>query len=236
MLNVRGWVKTSVIDFPGHIATVLFTGGCNFRCPMCHNGDLVLRPEALPGIAPSVVWDFLARRAGKVTGIVVTGGEPTLQPDLAAVLIRFRELGYAVKLDTNGYRPGVLAALLAEGLLDYVAMDVKGPPAAYAQLAGVADLDLGRIEASLELLGQGAVQGEARTTVVPGLLGDADIVGIAQWLASQGGSLPYVLQQFRGHATLDPALTGVTPYTVSQLEAMADQARYWLEDVRLRGV
>lgn len=236
MLNLRGWVKTSLIDFPGHIATVLFTGGCNFRCPMCHNGDLVLHPDVLPAIGPEAVWSFLARRAGRVSGIVITGGEPTLQPDLADVLARIRASGYVVKLDTNGYRPGVLASLLAEGLLDFVAMDVKGPPAAYGRLAGVCDLDVARVERSLDLLSQDGVSGEFRTTVVPGLLDLDDIEAVARWLAKRGCQRPYVLQQFRGQETLDPALTGTASYPAATLKAMADRARRWLDDVRLRGV
>jgi pyruvate formate lyase activating enzyme len=236
MLNLCGWVKTSLIDFPGHITSVLFTGGCNFRCPMCHNGDLVLRATSLPEIDPEVVWDFLVRRAGKVTGVVITGGEPTLQPDLGDVVTRIRALGYKIKLDTNGYRPEVLGSLLDDSLLDFVAMDVKGPPAAYGRLAGVPGLDVTRIERSLDLLCRGGNFGEFRTTIVPGLLDGDDIEDVARWLAARGCGVPYVLQQFRGHETLDPALTGVSPYPAATLASMAERARRWLDDVHLRGV
>jgi pyruvate formate lyase activating enzyme len=239
MIDPRGWVKTSLIDFPGHIATVLFTGGCNFRCPMCHNGDLVLHPGSLPAIDFDTVRAFLRRRAGLITGVVITGGEPTLRPGLARALSEIRDLGYAVKLDTNGYEPDVLATLLDQRLLDFVAMDVKGSPATYGRLAGLPDLDLARIEASLSLLCCGAVSAEFRTTVVPGLLDAEAIEAIARWLADfmDGGCrAPYVLQQFRGQQTLDQALGGVSPYGVATLDAMAERARRWLEDVRLRGV
>ena len=136
-MDIKGWARTSLIDFPGHIATVLFTAGCNFRCPMCHNAELVLRPGALPSLRLDELWAFLAKRAGKITGVVVTGGEPTLQPDLPELLERVRDLGYVVKLDSNGYRPDALADLLDADLVDFVAMDVKAPPEKYELLAGV---------------------------------------------------------------------------------------------------
>ncbi len=239
-MHFSGWVRTSLIDFPDHIATVLFTPGCNFRCPMCQNADLVLTPEAVPRIPEEAVWDFLARRRGKLTGVVVSGGEPTLQRDLLPFLRRAREYGYAVKLDTNGYRPRVLASLLTEGVLDYVAMDIKAPPAKYARLAGLASLDSSRIERSVAMLRRSAVPHEFRTTVVPGLLDAGDIEAITRWLATLGDDLPspalYVLQQFRGLRTLDPDLAKVSPYTVDTLREMASRARRWLPNVKIRGI
>ena len=237
MIDLRGWARTSLIDFPGHIATVLFTGGCDFRCPMCHNRELVLRPAALPLIDPAEVLAFVARRAGKVTGVVVTGGEPLLQPELGPFLAALRDRGVAIKLDTNGYHPEPLAALLDDGLVDYVAMDVKAPPGKYGLLAGRPTLDAARPAASIELLCSRGVACEFRTTVVPGLLDGDDIEAIAGWLADVGGaSTRYVLQQFRGVLTLDPALEGRAPYAPDELEAMAVRARRRLDDVTLRGV
>jgi pyruvate formate lyase activating enzyme len=127
-VELKGWVRTSLIDYPDHIASVLFTGGCNFRCPMCHNADLVLRPTEVPTLPEKEVWDFLSRREGLVDGVVITGGEPTLQPDLAPFIRRLKDTDLDVKLDTNGYLPDVLKTLLSEGLLDYVALDIKAPP------------------------------------------------------------------------------------------------------------
>lgn len=229
----KGWARTSLLDFPGHIATVLFTGGCNFRCPMCHNADLVLRPAELPTLPLADVWQHLDRRAGKVTSVVITGGEPTLQPDLAEFLHAVRARGYATKLDTNGYAPDALAALLEAGLLDYVAMDVKAPPANYAQVAGLETVDLPRIERSLTLLRESGVAYEFRTTIVPGLLAPDDVAALAQWIA---GAERYVLQQFRGGATLDPTLSATTPYPAAELHALADRIRQWLPQVTVRGV
>jgi pyruvate formate lyase activating enzyme len=230
-VKFHGWARTSLIDFPGQIATVLFTAGCNFRCPMCHNADLVLHPHTLPEIQEAELWTFLEKRAGLVTGVVVTGGEPTLQSDLPAFLRRVRALGYAVKLDTNGYRPQVLEGLLAEGLVDYVAMDVKGPPEGYAALAGLAEIDLGRVARSRDLLMGGATAYEFRTTVVPGLLAEPEVEAIARWIE---GAARYVLQQFRGQEALDPALEGLAPYPLVRLEAMAARARPFVHEVRVR--
>ena len=237
-MDIKGWVRTSLIDFPGHIAAVVFTGGCNFRCPMCHNADLVLRPGELPSFDVEAIREFLRRRAGKVTGLVVTGGEPTLHPDLAAFLAEVRDLGYAVKVDTNGYRPDVLAALLDQDLVDFVAMDVKAPPESYGLLAGVQDIDLDLISASLSVLCEGRARVEFRTTVVPGLLAPGDIEAIARWLAGLGAAPgpTYVLQQFRGGSTLDAGLVAVTPHTTEALRQMAECARLWFPNVTVRGI
>jgi len=182
-MDIRGWVRTSLIDYPERIATVLFTGGCNFRCPPCHNAPLVLHPDEQPAVPEAEVWSFLSRRAGRVDGVVLTGGEPTLQADLLPFLRSLRAQGLAVKLDTNGYRPDVLAAALAEGLLDYVAMDVKAPPEKYALLAGRPEVEVERVERSIALLQGSGIACEFRTTVVPGLLDEADIEALVRWLA-----------------------------------------------------
>jgi pyruvate formate lyase activating enzyme len=238
VIDLRGWARISLIDFPGHIATVLFTGGCDFLCPMCHNRDLVLRPGSLPAIDPEEVPAFIARRAGKVTGVVLTGGEPLLQAGLAAFLRALRGYGVGIKLDTNGYHPEALGALLDAQLVDFVAMDVKAPRSKYALLAGRPTLDFGRVAASAALLCQGEVTPEFRTTVVPGLLDGDDIEAVSEWLAGLAGkaSIPYILQQFRGIQTLDPALGARTPYAAEELRAMAARARRWLNNVTLRGI
>ena len=238
MLDLRGWARTSLIDFPGHIATVLFTGGCDFRCPMCHNAELVLRPGALPAIDPDEVLAFLGRRAGKVTGLVLTGGEPLIQLGVVPFLSAVKACGVHVKLDTNGYHPDALSHLLSTDLLDYVAMDIKAPPAKYPDLTGRATLDLDPIRAAVSLLAHGRVPWEFRTTVVPGMLDGDDIEAIAHWLAEAGdpARIPYVLQQFRGTHTLAPELEGAVPYRSTDLRAMADRAKLWLADVTIRGV
>jgi pyruvate formate lyase activating enzyme len=233
-VRLKGWVRTSLIDYPDHIATVLFTGGCNFRCPPYHNADLVLRPAEMPDLSLEEVWTFLSRRAGLVDGVVLTGGEPTLQSDLIPFLRQVREQCLDVKLDTNGYRPNVLAALLDGGLVDYVAMDVKAPPEKYALLTGLAadGLDVTCLERSIALLQSSAPSYEFRTTVVPGLLDEDDVEEIARWIA---GAERYALQQFRPLHTLDPALETVAPYPVGRLQAMAQRAGRWVVQVIVRG-
>ena len=198
---------------------------------MCQNEDLVLRPDEMPALPEAEVWAFLEQRRGLVDGVVITGGEPTLQQDLASFLRQLRERHLGVKLDTNGYRPDVLADLLSDGLVDYVALDVKAPPGKYPLLAGLSDVDVTRVEHSIALLREGGVPHEFRTTVVPGLLDEDDVGAIARWLA---GAERYVLQQFRALHTLDPALERVTPYPMTRLQAMTERAGRWLPRVDVR--
>lgn len=231
-MHIKGWVRTSLIDYPRHIAAVLFTGGCSFRCPMCHNAHLVLEPAAAPDLDEGEVFTFLERRARVLDGVVVTGGEPTLDPGLARFLRRVRALGYEVKLDTNGYHPRVLAALLAEGLPDYVAMDVKAPPGKYALLTGLPQVEVERVEESVSLLREAGLPYELRTTLVPGLLDEEDVVALATWVR---GAPRYALQGFRGLHTLHPALEGRAPYPRERLEALARRVAPYFDEVVVRG-
>ncbi len=231
-MKIKGLIKTSLLDYPGHIAASIFCGGCNFRCPNCHNSDLVLHPDERPDIAEEEVLSFLKRRRGLLDGVVISGGEPTLQSDLIPFAARLREMGFAVKLDTNGYRPDVLREAIAARVFDYVAMDVKAPPDKYALATGV-DVDVERIELSIALLRSEAVDYEFRTTVVPGLLDQDDIVVIARWIA---GARRYYLQQFVPRNTLDPAMLSETPYLPAQLQAMAEAAAEWVGKVEVRGI
>jgi len=200
---------------------------------MCHNADLVLRPGEMETLPEEEVRGFLARREGLVDGVVITGGEPTLQSDLSSFLRELQDANLDVKLDTNGYRPDVLAALLNDGLLDYVALDVKAPPAKYPLLTGLTDVDVTRIEQSIALLKESGVACEFRTTVVPGLLDEDDIAEIARWIAD---AHQYILQQFRPVNTLDPALEQTPPYPKEALRAMAKRASQWVHRVAVRGV
>jgi pyruvate formate lyase activating enzyme len=231
-MRFKGWVKSSLLDYPGQIATSLFCGGCNFRCPNCQNADLVLRPDELVDVQEGEIGAFLERRRGLVDAVVLSGGEPTLQPDLLSFAARLRAMGFLVKLDTNGYRPDVLQAAIAAQAVDYVAMDVKAPPARYALAAGV-EVDVRRIQRSVDLLRAGKVAYEFRTTVVPGLLEEEDILQIAQWIA---GAQQYYLQQFSPHGTLDPDLSRRAPYPPARIQKMADLSRRWVMRVGVRGV
>ncbi len=231
-MQIKGLVKTSIVDYPGRIATVLFTGGCNFRCPYCHNADLVLRPESLPDVGMGEVFELLAERQGFVDGVVVTGGEPTLQAGLEDFMRELKNRGLAVKLDTNGYRPGVLRRLLHERLLDYVAMDVKSPLEKYTLAAGRM-IDTKRIKESIQLLLSSGIEYEFRTTIVPGMVTVEDVRAIAQLIAE---ARRYFLQQFRAFGTLTPRYAALTPYPVAMLEEMAHVARRWVANVEIRGI
>lgn len=198
---------------------------------MCHNAELVVCPEEIPSLSEDEVWSFLERRAGLVDGVVISGGEPTLQSDLASFLRRLREMGLDVKLDTNGYRPQVLEKLSDQGLVDYVAMDVKAPPDKYPLLAGRSSVDVERIESSIRLLHSSGCC-EFRTTVVPGMLDEIDIEGVARWIE---GAERYVLQQFRPQGTLDADLQDTKPYPMERLEGMAARAEHWVKQVLVRG-
>ncbi|MGQ9682627.1 MAG: anaerobic ribonucleoside-triphosphate reductase activating protein [Anaerolineae bacterium] len=230
-MDIRGWVHTSVVDYPEHIATVLFVGGCQWRCPMCHNRDLVLQPSLLPSISEDDITAYLVRRKGLVSGIVITGGEPTLQRDLLPFLRRIRPLGLHIKLDTNGYQPEVLAPILWEGLVDYVAMDVKAPPRLYPQVCGQATLDINRLECSLALLATGGVSYELRTTVVPGLIDATEIREILDWVVI---APPFVLQQFRPDRTLDSSLQYRQPYPPAYLRQIAAEMQPTIGRVEVR--
>lgn len=230
-MQIKGLLKTSISDYPGHIAAVVFVGGCNFRCPYCHNPDLVLRPPSLPDIEVGDVMRSLVERRGFVDGVVITGGEPTLQTDLADFVRALQALGLAVKLDTNGYRPQVLRQLLRERLLDYVAMDVKGSWEKYPLAAGC-QVDTRRIEDSIQLLLSSEVEYEFRTTVIPTMVTVEDIAAIARSIA---GSRRYFLQQFRPSLTLDPQFAAMTPYPTSMLESMVAAAQRWVAGAGVRG-
>jgi pyruvate formate lyase activating enzyme len=193
---------------------------------------LVLRPEEVPDLALEEVEAFLSRRAGLVDGVVITGGEPTLQDDLVPFLHRVRQQGVDIKLDTNGYRPNVLTTLLESKLVDYVAMDVKAPVEKYHVLAGRDDLDIALVEHSIALLRESGLPCEFRTTLVPRLLDEDDVEEIARWIA---GADHYVLQQFRPVNTLDPTFEKISPYPAERLEAMAKRARRWVTRTTVRG-
>ena len=202
MMRLGGFLPLSLCDFPGRVAAVVFTRGCNFRCPFCHNGHLLDGEGAPEDPAADDVLARLASLAARLQGVVVTGGEPTLQPELADFLRRIRDLRLAIKLDTNGSRPEVLAALLAARLLDFVAMDLKAPWPRYPELTGTA-CDVDALKRSAALIAGSGLPHQFRTTRVPPLLSDADCAAIARQVPA--GS-PHVFQTFQpGHA-LDPSL------------------------------
>ena len=231
-MEIHGLQKLTLLDFPGHTACTVFTGRCNFRCPFCQNASLVLRPESLATIPEEDVFAFLEKRKGLLDGVAVTGGEPTLQPDLADFLRRVKDMGFETKLDTNGARPEVMRSLLAENLADYVAMDVKSSPEGYGRCAGVnSDRLLDAVRESAALLERSGIPHEFRTTAVKGLHTPEDFRAIGEWLA---GTDRYFIQSYTDSGDiLEP---GMEAFSREELEELLAAVRPRIPHAQLRGV
>ena len=229
-MQILGLNKTTLLDYPEHVAATVFTGGCNFRCPFCHNMDLVLG-EVEPALSTEDFFAFLEKRKGILDGVCITGGEPTLQKDLPDFIRGIRDKGYLVKLDTNGYRPKVLEELLRENLLDYVAMDIKSSVEKYPRVTGMADLDVTGIQESVSLLKSAGIPYEFRTTVVKGLHRIDEFDEIGRWLQ---GAEAYFLQAFRENEKVpDKSLSS---FSEAEMREMKQLAERYIERVELRGI
>lgn len=194
----------------------------------------MLNPAAMPGTSPEEVLVFLKKRKGILEGVCITGGEPTLQPDLKEFIMSARELGYLIKLDTNGYRPDILRNLMEEGLLDYVAMDVKASKANYEKVAGCREFEISRIEESVAMLmGQDKIPYEFRTTVVKGLHDPKEFEELGKWLS--GARVLYLQSYLESANVLNPSIP-MSDFTKQELESMADMARNYIARVEIRGV
>ncbi len=189
---ISGLQKLTLLDFPGTVSCIVFTHGCNFRCPFCHNSSLVGGP-AREEISENEVIDFLKSRKNILDGVVVSGGEPLLHPDIAEFLKKVKELGYKVKIDTNGTKPEMLKKLVNDGLVDYVAMDIKNSPEQYKSATGVDGL-LEAVTESKDFLLSGNVEYEFRTTVVKGIHTKEQLVSLAKWIK---GANKYYLQKYK---------------------------------------
>ena len=214
-MEFGGWQKSSLIDFPGKISAVLFTKGCTFRCPFCHNPSLVL-PASIPSIDEKEVFAFLNQRRGKLDGIVITGGEPTIHEGLSSFIRTVKQMGFCVKLDTNGSRPEVVEALLKDKTVDYWAIDRKASLRRYAQLAGV-PVDMEAIVHTSQLIMDTADAYEFRTTVIREFHPLEEVVQIAKELQ---GAKSLILQRFRPEVTLDPAFKKATAYADEEMEPL----------------
>jgi pyruvate formate lyase activating enzyme len=217
--NMRGFLPTSMLDWPGKICSVLFLAGCNFRCPYCHNPDLL---EVVRG-EDSIAWEelacYLSDRSGWIDGVSITGGEPTIHDDLGELCAKLRELGTLVKVDTNGSRPRLLADILSRGLVDFVAMDLKTSLDRYPQVIR-RPVDVGRIAESIDTIINSGIEHEFRCTVVPGLVGLEDLESLVERAA---GGRALVLQQFRSERTLDAAYANARGYPEEVLLEWADK-------------
>lgn len=214
---IGGFQKTSLSDFPGVISSIVFTRGCGFRCPYCHNPELVEPSRFGTAVSWSEVKSFLGKRAGRIEGVVVTGGEPTSHSDLPDFLAELRLMGLRVKLDTNGTNPAQLRRILSDRLVDFIAMDVKAPLARYERAAGV-PVKIEDIRTSLELVLGSGVSHELRTTFAPFVLPMEDLRSIVELVR---GCQKYVIQAFRAGRTLDPAFTDAPAPREPELKAAA---------------
>jgi pyruvate formate lyase activating enzyme len=232
----KGWQKTSLIEYPGRVASVLFAGGCNFRCPFCYNRRLVLEPDSIPDLDPGAVLEYLTANRRLYQAVVISGGEPTLQQGLEEFCRRVKALDLLVGLETNGGRPETLRPLLEGRLIDYVGMDLKAPLEwqAYSRAAGLKEGQRGlldRIRESLQLLLGSGADCELRCTAVPGLHSEQDLLAVAE---TARGARRFALQAFVARDTLDPALCAAGVYPVATLEAVAARVRGWFERFELR--
>lgn len=229
-MKLCGFQKTTLLDYPGHLAAVVFTGGCNFRCPFCHNREL-LPPDIEEAFTQEEILAVLAKRRGVLEGVCITGGEPLLQPDLADFIRSIRDLGLDIKLDTNGSRPEKLKELCEEHLVDYVAMDIKNGPSRYGITAGCPDMDLVPIRESVTFLKSWDKPYEFRTTVVRELHSASDFQEIGTWLA---GASNYFLQNYVDSENV--LMPGFTSYSREELLSFAAIVKPYIEQVNLRGV
>jgi pyruvate formate lyase activating enzyme len=232
-INLAGLIKQSLVDYPGEIAAVLFTRGCNLFCPFCHNQHLVIKISNSESVPVDMVLKFLKERQGFLDGVVITGGEPTIHSGLPGLLRMIKKLGYLIKLDTNGTNPVMLEELLHQELLDYVAMDIKAPLdyKKYSRAVGkLGPEQFLNIKSSINLLRKSRITIEFRTTVVPSLHTPEDIEEIARYLK---GSNMYSLQQFNPANTLDTGFGSVAPYSRQQMQELADRCTEFVKEIRV---
>ncbi len=233
-MNIKGFVDTSFVDWDGRVSCVVFTGSCNLRCTYCYNFGLVLHPEKFESIPEELILDFIEEHSDFLDGVCITGGEPTLQKDLEGFCRKVKGFGVQVKLDTNGTNPQFLRKLIDDGLIDYVAMDVKArlEPAAYSGVAGT-NLNGGvsDIKRTIGVIIGSGIEHEFRTTVVPGQHTGDDIEAIARSLK---GAKRYRLQKFQPHTRFDE-LNQHPPQTDEEMNELAEIARQHIENVEWRG-
>lgn len=231
MMNIQGLQKLTLLDYPGKVACTVFLAGCNFRCPFCHNASLVTHIDAEAGISEGEVLSFLKKRSGVLDGVCITGGEPLLAPELTDFIRSIKAMGYEVKLDTNGSHTEKLKNLIQEGLIDYVAMDIKNTPGKYGMTIGIEDYDPAGVMESVAYLMEGNVPYEFRTTVVREFHKREDFEEMGRWLR---GARRYYLQGFVDSGDLiQPGLRGYTKDIMEQALAIV---RKYIPEAELRGV
>jgi len=232
-MEIGGLEKSTLIDYPGRIAATVFLLGCNFRCPFCYSSELVL-PEKMaeqPKIAEKAFFDFLKERQGLLEGVVICGGEPTIHKDLPDFIKRIKDLGFLLKLDTNGSNPEMLRELMQKGLVDYVAMDIKAPLGAKYDLATGVKVDLDKIKESIEIIKGSGVDYEFRSTIVPSIHSKEDVIQMAKDISP---AKKYYLQNFRGEKTIDPRFEEIKPYAKDFLLEIQKEISSFFEICQVR--
>jgi pyruvate formate lyase activating enzyme len=230
-MKLGGFQKTSLLDYPDTISAIIWTIGCNFRCPFCYNKDLVL--SNVGTIPEEEILGFLINRKGLLEGLVISGGEPLMQKDVLEFVEKVKKIGYLIKIDTNGMFPEKLKELIGKKLIDYIAMDVKAPKNKYDKLSGV-KTDIKKIEKSIEIIRNSAPDYEFKTTFTPKLLKKEDIISIAKWLK---GSKRFYLQQFKNDAILvSTQLQNYEPYSKEILIETLNEIKSYFEKCDVRGI
>lgn len=227
---ISGLQKLTLLDFPGKLAATVFLGGCNFRCPFCHNASLVLRPNDAEKIEEETLLAFLKSRVGKLEGVCITGGEPTLYPALPALIKKIKDMSFLVKLDTNGTNFAMLSSLVSDGLVDYVAMDIKNSKQSYAKTAGLSEFNIGEIEKSVAFLLADKVDYEFRTTVVRELHTTSDIAAISEWIS---GAKRWFLQSFKDSGDLIGQ--GFSAYSEREMQGLVQVGKVYVPNAQIRG-
>lgn len=231
-MEIHGYNQLTLLDYPGKLGAMIFCGGCNFRCPFCHNASLVLHKDSQPRLDPEKIISHLKLRRGTLEGVCISGGEPTLQKDLPEFIKRIKdETGLAVKLDTNGYRPGVLQELLEKGLLDYIAMDIKASPSNYPEATGINDFSMSNIFESIEMIMNSGLDYEFRTTVVDGLHTGQDFTDIGRMIK---GADAYYLQAYKDSGDVISPKGFASP-PKEKIEEYLDIVRPYVKSASLRG-
>ncbi len=212
-LKIKGFQKTSLIDYPGKVCSVVFLAGCNFRCPFCQNPDIVIGYDKLKDISPEKIFDYIQKKRKWIDGVCITGGEPTIYPGLPAFMQKIKKRGFFVKLDTNGSNPRMLDYLFRNCLVDYVSMDIKAPLENY-HIVAATKVKTHDIQKSIDLIMKSGLEYEFRTTVVPEFFSMKDALTIGKWL---NRTKKYALQQFRPTITLDKSYQNKKPYSEKEL-------------------
>ena len=234
-MNISGLQKMTLLDYPGKVACTVFLFGCNYRCPFCHNAEL-LEGKAEPLMTKEEFLSFLSKRKGLLDAVCISGGEPTLSAGLKELMADIKALGFSVKLDTNGSRPAILRELVETGLVDYVAMDIKNGPSRYAETCGLPKVDLAAIEESAAFLMSGAVDSEFRTTVVDPLHDEGSILEMGRWLHKIAGDKPVkkiFLQPFVDRDTV--VFSGLSAPNPAQMAAFVELLKPFALEINVRG-